>query len=74
MDRLILPIMLPLGAVLVTFVVVLLIAQTLLATAATSVMGMPGKQLAPLVALVIALGILGVCGYAASRRGDGAEE
>ncbi len=69
MDRLILPIILPLGAMLVTFVVVLLIAQTLLATAATTVLGMPGKQVAPLVALVIALGILGACAYAASRRG-----
>ncbi|MBI2912126.1 MAG: hypothetical protein HYY05_08275 [Chloroflexi bacterium] len=69
MDRLILPIMLPLGAMLVTFIVVLLISQVLLATGATTVLGMPGKQVAPLVALAIALGVLGGCAYAASRRG-----
>lgn len=72
MDRLMLPIMLPLGAALFTFVVVILIAQALLATAGATVLGMPGKQVAPIVALIIALGVLGGCAYAASRGSGGA--
>jgi len=74
MDRLILPIMLPLGAMLVTFIVVLVISEVLLAAATTTVFGLPGKQVAPLVALAIALGVLAGCAYAASRRSGGAEE
>lgn len=69
MDRLILPIMLPLGALLFTFVVVLLISQVLLASAATTMFGLPGKLVAPMVALAMALAVLAGCAYAASRRG-----